>query len=486
MEYLGQFDRRAFMAYLRKMLTLWVAAFIVGQLCAFIKMRREAAIVAAISLISVIALWAIFQTARDGRRWPWLLWVCAVGAFGWGVATNYPPSETRVAAAIVVRATVFANGISELPMIVDVQGRKQVAKGPGLVGDLGKFEIYCRPASIELCSRRFSRRGSGPDSDKLSRVMSAIRKIRLAIEQRIRAADYDLHPWLQAILLGDLTLMEQDDLEQFRRTGLLHILVVSGFHVSVFSWIIQLIVLLPFRLLYSLRLFSAGTWRIVRPSLTILSVILAGFYVTLLGYSSPSQRAYLLFFVANLTLIFVGQLHLTQKIMFAIVLQTFVFPIGFVSSSTMLSWLAYIFVIAQPRGLKWSKIPIFIVDLQLRISALTLGLFGNISVIGILANIVLVPFFPVIYGLGIFAIFTPSSEGALAAAAFMVHRGYMNVIGYLARISIEYRWLYVEGLSPALQVIGLVLVAVLTLNRIREMSIRRRCLHYRVKGVKDE
>jgi competence protein ComEC len=84
---------------------------------------------------------------------------------------------------------------------------------------------------------------------------------------------------LKAVLLGDRSSLDSDTIENFRRTGLYHLLVVAGLHVGLLAMLAEIL----------LRLLGIrATWRAA--TLMVLLV----FYVSLVEQRAPTLRASLM------------------------------------------------------------------------------------------------------------------------------------------------------------------------------------------------
>jgi ComEC/Rec2-related protein len=389
--------------------------------------------------------------------------------------------------ATVSSETVFANGDTDLALIVQGSDVHLLAKGASHPGDIGILRSRCGAAALELCSTNFVPTAMFSENRKQSSVIQTVRKVRSIAKERLNKVDPSIRHWLQAIILGDTGEMTVDERDQFKRTGLLHILIVSGFHVSVFALLFQLFLQAPFRVLYALRLLTPKYWMLLRPMLTLASIFLLTFYVIVLGFSPPSQRAYILFTVSNLSLLFFGALPGTRRMLLACAVQTLAFPAGFVSTSTFLSWVAYLFVIPTADPPKGWGILAGLVSMQLRITVLSVAIFGSLSVIGIFANMVLVPIFPAIYGIAALTLLPLEIGKQWLEYGDQIQRCYIRLIADLSNLSHEYHWLYLKTVPLATQRLGIMLILVLILNQLKKMTIReQRLLKKRSERISDE
>jgi len=89
---------------------------------------------------------------------------------------------------------------------------------------------------------------------------------------------------LQALLLGDRSRVSDEQRERFARTGLMHLLAVSGLHVFLVGMVLY-VLLRP--LLMRLRL----RWRAMELGRTLLTVVVLGLYMLLTGGRPSVVRA---------------------------------------------------------------------------------------------------------------------------------------------------------------------------------------------------
>jgi competence protein ComEC len=126
---------------------------------------------------------------------------------------------------------------------------------------------------------------ASPAGKRASSALPLIERVR----QRLLASIDKLYPpWtregkngavLKAVLLGDRSSLDSDTIEDFRRTGLYHLLVVAGLHVGLLAMLAE-------GLLRLLRIPS--DWR------AALLLILLGFYASLVDQRAPTLRASLM------------------------------------------------------------------------------------------------------------------------------------------------------------------------------------------------
>jgi competence protein ComEC len=120
---------------------------------------------------------------------------------------------------------------------------------------------------------------------QIAGVSSVIERIR---QRLLTSIDRLYPPWtlegkngavLKAVLLGDRSSLDSDTIEDFRRTGLYHLLVVAGLHVGLLAMLAEAL----------LRLLRIPTdWR------AALLLMLLAFYASLVDQRAPTLRASLM------------------------------------------------------------------------------------------------------------------------------------------------------------------------------------------------
>ncbi len=118
-------------------------------------------------------------------------------------------------------------------------------------------------------------------------VERARQSVREAIFERV--GDRQLAGVLAALVVGDQNAIERADWDVFRATGVAHLMSISGLHITMFAWVAALLIsalwrrsarLTP-RLCLALPAASAGAWG---------GLLLAALYALFSGWGVPAQR----------------------------------------------------------------------------------------------------------------------------------------------------------------------------------------------------
>lgn len=145
---------------------------------------------------------------------------------------------------------------------------------------------------------------------------------------------------IQAILLGDKSGLTPDQRNAFRRTGTMHILVVSGMHVAL--------VFMAFRFLFAL--FGLGNNKVVN----VLIVVFIWLYAALTGLAPSVCRASLMLSFATLMPLFLSRIDSHDAIYLSLIVLLLHNP-SLISSYSL--WLSYISVHAISQSI-WISVKI--------------------------------------------------------------------------------------------------------------------------------
>lgn len=155
------------------------------------------------------------------------------------------------------------------------------------------------------------------------------------IYQKLLAEGYDRHSAdiIGAMILGDRTEMDEAVEENYRKTGVVHILSISGLHIMI-------VYSLFYILLYPIVYLKNG--KVIR---ILISLILIWSYVILVGFQPPVLRSALMISVFHITVTFHRKPNIYHTLtVTALVLlcfnTNFLFDVGF-----QLSYLAVFFIV---------------------------------------------------------------------------------------------------------------------------------------------
>lgn len=196
---------------------------------------------------------------------------------------------------------------------------------------------------------------------------------------------------LAALLIGDQSALTPAQWELLRHFGVIHLLVISGLHVSLvggFGWLAGGL-LARSAAVAGVR----GAW----PWLPALAAIAAAsVYGALAGFSLPTQRA-LIMLAAFIAAALAGRrARSPRNLLIAAALVLALNPLagtgsGFWLSFGAVAWLLW-YSNRTPRGRGWRGVVALHVFMTLAMAPLSSWWFGGASAVAALANLLLVPF----------------------------------------------------------------------------------------------
>jgi len=291
---------------------------------------------------------------------------------------------------------------------------------------------------------------NGPRDEAPQRLQAAgwgLDAARQAVGERIRAqvADPRLAGVLAALVVGDQSAIERDDWDLFRTTGVAHLMSISGLHVTLFAWL-------------ATRLIGALWRRLARPwpglllavplprAASVGGVLLALAYALFAGWGVPAQRTLLM-------LALVVGLRLTGRQWpwpplwgLAMVAVLLLDPWALLQPGFWLSFVAVgILFATDPAGRsshietaatgwrRWARAAWGQwreqVVMTLALAPLSLLLFGQVSLVGLLANLLAIPWVTLLVTpLALLGVVLPWLWSAAAWAVLLLHQW----LGWLA------------------------------------------------------
>lgn len=273
--------------------------------------------------------------------------------------------------------------------------------------------------------------------------------------------------WFEAVALGKKTLLDRGLVKLFRSTGLLHLLVISGFHVSLVAGTAQFFIRLPFQCAYVVGFLRAEAWRRLHVPLLILSSLFAVLFASYVGFSGACQRALLFFLLRRWWPVFMGgRSPLSEKVIWTAGIQSILFPTGFLSTGNILSWGAFLLVLPlgffAQKGFLTRLLILFKAEIQLLF--LTLALLGKVSAVSVWANLILAPLFSIVFFPALLWLAVPYAErfDSFTAVIFWLQTVYVDLVERLSGVgglifsrmqtweaTLFWRWVILLLLAPA-------------------------------------
>lgn len=113
---------------------------------------------------------------------------------------------------------------------------------------------------------------------------------------------------LAALVVGDQAAIDRSDWDVFRATGVAHLMSISGLHVTMFAWLASLVVGWSWRRAALWGFDGAMRWPAVHVG-AVSGLFLATFYALFSGWGLPAQRTLLMLLVVVLLRLSARQWH---------------------------------------------------------------------------------------------------------------------------------------------------------------------------------
>ncbi len=289
---------------------------------------------------------------------------------------------------------------------------------------------------------------------------------------------------LKALLLGDRSGISSDLREVFNRTGLGHLLAISGLHIGMVAAFFFFL----FRILLSRseRLLLAGTLSKWGACLTMLPVLLYGLLV---GMSPSTQRAVIMVLVFLIAIILEKEHHPINTLAVAAFIILIVVPPSLFDISFQLSFVAVFSILCGLRSLPWKvapsdsrptlllkKLGTFVAVSFFAITGtfpLALYYFNQVSLIGLMSNCIAVPIVGfLVLPLGMLAMLVLPVSFYLAV--WIMKSSGMLVSILLGVVSFFSNWSFaaIKTVTPTLFEIGLFYTLAVILLNLKRKHLR--------------
>ena len=211
-----------------------------------------------------------------------------------------------------------------------------------------------------------------------------------------RVANPKLAGVIAALVVGDQNAIDRADWDVYRATGVAHLMSISGLHVTMFAWAAGLLVSGFWRRSQRLCLaFPASSAGLIG------GVMLASGYALFSGWGVPSQRTVLMLATVGLLRLSGRRWPWPHVWMLACAVVVAVDPWAMLQAGFWLSFVAVGVLFATDSGANydrpagtWGR---FLSGLReqwvitIALTPLTLLLFGQVSVVGLIANALAIP-----------------------------------------------------------------------------------------------
>lgn len=239
---------------------------------------------------------------------------------------------------------------------------------------------------------------------------------------------------LIALVVGDQRAIRFEDWASFNRTGVTHLMSISGLHVTMIASLAAWLVAWGWRRSQYLMLACPA-----RKAAAVAGVTTALFYCALAGFGIPAQRTLYMLCVAALALWLDRTQSASRVLALALIVVLAIDPWAVIAPGFWLSFaaVALIFYVgdgAHERGVlaSWARVQWAI---TVGLVPLTLALFHQVSLVSPLANAIAIPVISaMVTPLALLAALVPID--ALAALAHWLVAMLMPVLRWLAELPV--------------------------------------------------
>lgn len=387
----------------------------------------------------------------------WGLWF--LFALLWGATHNAPFPDHDIKEATIVRSNMLQ--FMGADRIVTAAGKTYRVRSyhDNYEGDnhvrtgVSSYFIFAKPPTLHSDNY-----GNG----LFFRLRYELRTVADRLDDPVRG-------WVSRLLLGINNSMPKEISSAFKLLGLLHILVISGLHITIIASFCMSLTKAAIRAPYALRLITTVEHQRLQIIGGYAVLVLLLLYGCSIGFGAPAQRAVLLFIVQ-----FFWSARFWEKITVVFFLQSLLFPVGFFSDSMLLSWGAYLTIVHCHRQATlcqdWlSKLRCLFLQGQLIISALIVCFFQELCLVSIPLNLLLMPIIPaIVLSAGLLMFPLPAEFiGWLTD----LHAMFLQCLVYLAKTVANMPWLWIDaGVNPVFHVALLLVLATCLLYKASRLS----------------
>ena len=321
-------------------------------------------------------------------------------------------------ATVPMERVEIRENLREFLVIEEPNGRSWMTHGYGKVGDWGK--ISCKRTFTRFSQCRFlaiENRGGPTERGWEIRVADYFTKF--IYDQRAKGL-------VLALFFGDKSMLDFEVRANFRKLGLVHLLAISGLHISILATCLELGLSFVFRFYLTIKAMNSWLWSEVYALIIVLVSSFLGFYMALVGYTPSSQRAFFVYITLRALPLFSGSLPIGISLMIAATMQILFFPAAIFSIGNLFSWGAYIFVLLFHRSFHSRGQFVRYFVLQLKLSLLAFACTGIYTSASFLANFLITPLFPFVFFTIGLSLWFPSFE---AVAKF-----FLDLVEYFGEI----------------------------------------------------
>lgn len=217
--------------------------------------------------------------------------------------------------------------------------------------------------------------------------------IYLNIKQQLQSSKLSIFTgFISALTTGIRSDITQDQWKDLRGTGTNHLMAIAGLHIGILSWIIYRLCITFWRRSETLLL-----WKPAQIASIIVSFIFAVLYSMLAGFSLPTKRAIFMFSIFAVAKCAYVKIPMGLAYLFALSIILLSEPISIETATFWLSFTAvglliYTHANRIGKAKPWKELTKAQFVLAIGLAPLGLFFFQQTSLIGLIANVIAIPF----------------------------------------------------------------------------------------------
>lgn len=369
------------------------------------------------------------------------------------------------------RAVVYAPSFPELSYGDEVQLEGQLAKPSSFETDTGRRFPYPEYLAREDVFYEFSQPqitvvGDAGGSWLLRRMTDLRSGLLATIHEHIP----DPHAALTGgVLLGAADALGEQIQESFRDTGIVHVVVLSGYHVSIVAVAVGAV--LSF---LGLSVLAA----------TLLAMLGVVFFALLVGMTATVVRASIMAIIALIARILSRQYLASRGLALAVVGMVAVnphillydpsFQLSAVATAGLVAYgdVVYSWLTALPRRFGVREMATATITAQIAVTPLLIYYTAQVSLVSLLSNLLIIPVIPVLMTVGALTAVLGQIAAFLtlpfAAAAHAVAAYIFQIVAWLTQLPFSTATV---GLVPIVGVLFAYIVLIMLFSRWQNRSI---------------
>ncbi|NMP31040.1 DNA internalization-related competence protein ComEC/Rec2 [Thalassotalea sp. M1531] len=210
-----------------------------------------------------------------------------------------------------------------------------------------------------------------------------------------------------ALSFGDRSLFNKNTWTVLQKTGTQHLVAISGLHIALVVWLSFSLLFFAVKLLPLSALNKTASVLLARHNLVYIALtcalIFSSFYAYLAGFSIPTIRALIFFYIFCISQYFSLKLTPSRLIIVAVFVTLIVLPASLYSTSFWLSYLAVIAIVSlywrlqhfirHLKGVKKGIVGFLLIQVSLSLVLMPISafIFQQSSIIALLANLLALP-----------------------------------------------------------------------------------------------